>query len=41
MIGIEFVDVVLVYLNEINEFNIEFVFDPLMDVIIIFGWDGV
>ena len=32
---------VLVYLNEINELTIECVFDPLMDVIIIFGGDGV
>ena len=31
----------LVYLNKINECNVECVFDSLMDVIIIFGGDGV
>ena len=33
--------VVLFYLNFINECNIECVFDPLMNVVIIFGWDEV
>ena len=32
---------VLTYLNEINERNIECVFDPLVDVVISFGGDGV
>ena len=41
VIGIEFVYVVLVYLSRINECNTECVFDPLMDVVMIFGGDGV
>ena len=32
---------VLVFLNDINEYNIVCVFYPLMDVIIIFGGGGV
>ena len=31
----------LVYLNDINEYNIKCVFDILMDAIMIFGGDGV
>ena len=34
-IGIDFFHAVLVYLNGINEFNIECVSDPLMDVVMI------
>ena len=41
MIGIEFVYVVLDFLSEINECNIECVFDPLMNVVMIFGEDRV
>ena len=41
VIGIEFLCVVLVYLNEINECNTECVFDPLMDVVVVFGGGGV
>ena len=41
LIGIEFCLFVLVYLDEINECNIEFVSVPLMDVVMIFGGDGV
>ena len=35
LIGIGFVNFLLVYLNEINECNIECVFGPLMDMIMI------
>ena len=38
VIGIEFVYVVLAYMNEINEWSIECVFDPLMDIGMIFWW---
>ena len=41
VIGIEFVYFVLLYLNDINECKTECVFDPLIDVVIIFGGDGL
>ena len=41
LIGIECVYVFFSLLNDINECNVECVFDSLTDMIIFFGWDGV